>query len=588
MKNLLKKALIALCCLAAVATAALSLPWMTERAIAGTLDISMPFARRAQDVASVATPATEEELPWAPVSTPPPMQEQITLPVLTPVPTASPMPTAVLLVPAPDRPLPWEPSATIAAHSTPAPTTDWRTYLQVADGQDNQAAQEKRLGLLSMLGVDPNETISGVYRWDGELLIAEAMMPADLARQKLITGLLAALDNPGSFIQPDALQLVEGLPIWAATIRQEDQAVAVLALTNRQRMAFMALSQIAQNPPDTADSRPYNIIRNDLCAQLELEMPSPYDAYTQSSELVRQFGEKAGINLAVVQAEPYECTPEWEYYVAGHHVTAVDMTTGRLYTLTTDLLSSKVIGLAEENAEPYLKTYVRLLERAQTQRNAVALGANRGVDQVMTDILSQLSGVDFDADPTQWIMEFGGGIIDSSQSVWTRDIYPTDYEARLLDTQGIPPVRYSLVLDDGLALYSYEAIDARYATSGNESMWFDQPGFDDWLWKNAAYYASHEQNELVDTLQYAAKEANQLAEQKLATVNQGDLQLSLAKVRALNIHWRNPSDGRDGKQYWVVLTAEVTDPQLHRYVMEIIVHPDYAATLSAIRRFDAE
>lgn len=599
MIHALKKLLLALCCLAAVAAAALSLPWMTERAIAGTLDVSMPFAQRAQDapqdtpeaimptqhVPLAATPAPEEQLPFLPVSTLQPVREHTLPPEITPVPAASPMPPD----PAPDRPLPWEPLPTAAAHATPAPADDWRAFLQAADRQDDQAAQEKRLGLLAMLGVDPKETISGVYRWDGELLIAEALMPADLARQKLITGLLAALDNPGSFVQPDALHLVQDLPIWAAAIRQEDQAVAVLALTNRQRMAFAALAQIAQNPPDMAGNRPYSSMREGLLAQIAFAMPSPYDAYTQSTELVRQFGEKAGINLAVVQAEPYECTPEWEYYVAGHHVTAVDMATGHLYTLTTDLLSSKVIGLAEENAQAYLKTYAHLLERAQTQRNAVALGTNRGFDQKMTGILSQLSGVDFAADPAQWSMEFGGGIIDNNQSVWTRDIYPADYEARLLDAQGVPPVRYSLVLDDSLALYSYEAVDAQYASSGGESMWFDQPGFDDWLWKNAAYYASHGQNELVDTLQYAANEPEQLALQQLSSVNlENDGLFNFITLRALNVHWQDPAEPSGEKRYWVTLSAELTDQRGLRFVMEILVNPDHSTSLLSITRADAE
>ncbi len=585
MIHALKKLLLALCCLAAVAAAALSLPWMTERAIAGTLDTTMPFATQAPEpeaasVSPAVVPLPTQELPDAPPSDPTEALPWATLPPLTPAPTAMPMSTPIALNSSQD--------ITVLPVGNDQPPPDWRGMLQVLDQSSGMPGWTSWEPLLDRLEVPQGSLADPVYRGDGNLLIAEALLPADMARQKLLSGLLAALNNPQSFIPQDTLQMVMDLPIWAASDRQGEHSGAVLSLTNRQLMDFTVLDLMAQNPPEGNSDPLYSQQREAVCAGIADQVDLYRGGYDRSMTLVREFSAASMQELIVVQAEPYLCNSDWDYRVAGHHVVAVDLPSGRQYTLTTDLISDKVIGLAEENTEPYLKTYARLLERAQTQRNAVALGTNRGFDQKITGILSQLSGVDFAADPAQWSMEFGGGIIDNNQSVWTRDIYPADYEARLLDAQGVPPVRYSLVLDDSLALYSYEAVDAQYASSGGESMWFDQPGFDDWLWKNAAYYASHGQNELVDTLQYAARDANQLAEQKLATVNQGDLQLSLAKVRALNIHWRNPSDGRDGKQYWVVLTAEITGPQGIRYVMDIIVRPDHSTSLSAIRRVAAE
>ena len=108
-------------------------------------------------------------------------------------------------------------------------------------------------------------------------------------------------------------------------------------------------------------------------------------------------------------------------------------------------------------------------------------------------------------------------------------------------------------------------------------MWFDQPGFDDWLWKNAAYYASHGQNELVDTLQYAAKEPEQLALRQLSSVNlENDSLFNFVALRALNVHWQ------------VTLSAELTDQRGLRFVMEILVNSDHSTSLLSITRADAE
>jgi hypothetical protein len=312
--------------------------------------------------------------------------------------------------------------------------------------------------------------------------------------------------------------------------------------------------------------------------------------YDRSMTLVREFSAASMQELVVIQAEPYLCNSDWDYRVAGHHVVAVDLPSGRQYTLTTDLISDKVIGLAEEYAEPYLKTYAHLLEQAQTRRAATQLGTDTGVMDEMEKMMTRLSGIDFSANPANWIKEFGGGIIDQTQSVWTMDIYSAGYEARLMDTQGEDPLRHSMVLDDSLALYTYEVINPRnVVSSGGESMWFDQPGFDDWLWKNAAYYASHGQDELVRTLQYAAKEPEQLALRQLSSVNlENDGLFNFISLRALNIHWQDPAEPSGDKRYWVTLSAALTDQRGLRFVMEILVNPDHSTSLLSITRAEAE
>lgn len=586
MIHALKKLLLALCCLAAVAAAALSLPWMTERAIAGTLDTTMPFATQAPEpeaasVSPAVVPLPTQELPDDPSPDPTEALPWATLPPLTPAPTAMPMSTPIALNSSQD--------ITVLPVGNDQPPPDWRGMLQVLDQASGMPGWSSWEPLLDRLEVPQGSLAEPVYRGDGNLLIAEALLPADMARQKLLSGLLAALDNPQSYIPQDTLQMVMDLPMWAASDRQGEQSGAVLSLTNRQRMDFAVLDLMAQNPPEGDSEPPYSQRREAVCAGIADQADLYGGGYDRSMTLVREFSAASMQELAVIQAEPYLCNSDWDYRVAGHHVVAVDLPSGRQYTLTTDLISDKVIGLAEEYAEPYLKTYAHLLEQAQTRRAATQLGTDTGIMDKMEKMMTRLSGIDFFANPANWVKEFGGGIIDQTQSVWTMDIYSAGYEARLMDTQGDNPLRYSMVLDDSLALYTYEVINPRNVVSGGESMPLNQPNFDDLLWKSTATYAAAGQDELVRTLQYAANEPEQLALQQLSSVNlENDGLFNFISLRALNIHWQEPAEPAGDKRYWVTLSAELTDQRGLRFVMEILVHPDHSTSLLSMKRADTE
>lgn len=64
---------------------------------------------------------------------------------------------------------------------------------------------------------------------------------------------------------------------------------------------------------------------------------------------------------AVVNMQAYRSGAEWSFVLGGHDVGVVDMSAGDGYTVTTDLISNKVIGLAWENSLPFVAIYEKVL-----------------------------------------------------------------------------------------------------------------------------------------------------------------------------------------------------------------------------------
>lgn len=478
-----------LLCVLAVAAAAVLPPRMMSGVMAATLDSPVIFSTQPPEAvlpiitpnpttsplpALTAVPEGPERtgIPFVPMRTlEPETQEEDghASPSASLIPTITPLPMAVLPTPVS---LGWaEPQSTLPpvppADAGQVQPLDWRAGLQRVEEADARSRLQELQGELLLWA--PADQLDGVPlsahttplmgQSDG-LLLVEALMPADLALQKLITGLLNNL-TPDTIFVPDVQTLARfmDLPISAISINDKGEIATFLA-TNRQRLPLRVLEEARTQGHSPIGPGMYLELRQSLLQKardtMEMrnqEVNQSASAWDLSLNMISQMlWNDDPWELSVIRMEPYCCEADWEFYAAGHHVQAVDMKTGKQYTLTTDLLSGKVIGLASEGAMPWLRVYEQLV----IMRRLLKSGTEGDqLDQVVDHALGWMSRLVPDfmgsyAGP--WTSTPQRQMLADGQMGWQVFIQPEDSLARQLDPESSGFKMYTVLMDNDMNL----------------------------------------------------------------------------------------------------------------------------------------
>ena len=200
-----------------------------------------------------------------------------------------------------------------------------------------------------------------------ELLLVENLEPQSLVSQKLLQGLLENLRLDPIYV-PDAATLEQVVKQQQTSLLLSSDGNAALFMITQDQLISLAFLQEASHKGyaglSAQDAQP---IMGDLFAQAQQAVNSqPKTAMDTSRQLISQM--KTGDlpwDLTIIRMEPYASEQGWEYLTGGHHVLCVDMKTGRLFTVTTDLLQNKIIGIATENMAPFLVTYANWVSQSR-------------------------------------------------------------------------------------------------------------------------------------------------------------------------------------------------------------------------------
>lgn len=478
MKPRSKRALAVLFSLLLVVSAALSLPLVMDRVMAGSLAAQVVFAQEEPEEPAASpspmpfvtptqeiSPAGEEDAvlatpePAAPALLPVPAPEEGLIPVM---PTPMPIPLESLAQGASlSQPLPWR---SLLIPMSKGETELWTAKLQALSIDGCPLLQE---GAVPHFYLTPG---------DGPAL-AEAIQPREPSLQKLLQGILTNLDSHPIFV-PDkqVLDQVTSLPISSVLLFPGGQNSLFLA-TGAQRLPLAVISALADQGKRTAAHSEFTDLRNRMVTEaLELVMQDPDGAMEKSAALIAEaMHGDAPWELSIIRMTPYSCNIAWEYYLAGHHVKVIDMKTGVQYTLTTDLISAKVVGVAEEDAEPWLLAYQKLLHDVEKLANLPPDVVDKAREQALI-LGSRLAGSDL-RDPAQWDLRVTPRLAgEGSPAYWEASFHPLEEETLLMDPSCVFST-YRLLMDSDFQPVSWQTLPVPKFSGQGRELSFSDPDF---------------------------------------------------------------------------------------------------------------
>ena len=474
MKPSFKRVIAGLFSLLLVVSAALSLPLVMDRVMAGSLSAQVVFAQEEPEEPAASPSPMPFVMPTQEIS---PADEEDAVP-------AAPEPAVLLPVRAPEEgfipvmptPMPLESLAQGTSLSQPLP---WRNLLiPMAEGEAEVWAD--KLQALSIAGhpllqegVVPNFYLTP---GDGPTLM-EAIQPREPSLQKLLQGILSNLDSHPIFV-PDkqVLGQVTSLPVSSVLLLPSGQKSLFLA-TGAQRLPLAVISALAGQGKRTAAHSEFTGQRNQMVTEAqEMVTHDPDSAMEKSAALVAEMmhGDTPW-ELSIIQMTPYSCNIAWEYYLAGHHVKAIDMKTGGQYTLTTDLISARVVGIAEEDAEPWLIAYQKLLNDVEKLANLPPDAMDKAREQAFA-LGSRLSGIDL-KDAAQWDLRvtprLAGGELPA---YWEASFHPLEEETLLMDPSSVFST-YRILMDSDFQLVSWQTLPVPKVSGQGRELSFSDPDF---------------------------------------------------------------------------------------------------------------
>jgi hypothetical protein len=297
-----------------------------------------------------------------------------------------------------------------------------------------------------------------------ELLLVENLEPQSLVSQKLLQGLLENLRLDPIYV-PDAATLDQVVKQQQTSLLLSSDGNAALFMITQDQLISLAFLQEASHKGyaglSAQDAQP---IMGDLFAQAQQAVNSqPKTAMDTSRQLISQM--KTGDlpwDLTIIRMEPYASEQGWEYLTGGHHVLCIDTKTGRLFTVTTDLLQNKIIGIATENMAPFLVTYANWVSqsRGKGQANVVDEKSDAILNNA-TRLMEAFSQKQLSSPEMKMLAMVSLQYAKEWQRGYWETVYqPVDYEQRLLDPKGELFFRYSLEVDEDLSLRSYTGFPA--------------------------------------------------------------------------------------------------------------------------------
>lgn len=431
----------------------------------------------------------------------------------------------------------------------------WRDLLMQTDGSvlDGFSLAQGNLAKLGdEAAFDPQQALYYTMPDDQALLI-ESLQPLTLAKQKLLWGIRQNLSSDPIFVPPEkTIDEVWDLGLKSMILSQKGD-VSTLMLSQRSVFPLPVFRRfLEQEGRNTMGSGDYLAIVEQLRADAQRLWEGDADlsdAMQRSQQLIdgMMWGDKPW-PLTIARMEPYIFEPDWEYMVAGHHMLCVDMESGSLYTLTTDLLSDRVIGIATEEQEPYLKTYAALVEKGRGLFKPADPGDEAAARQYMTHLMERLSGQSFPAD--KWAMTFGRSYGDGEME-WSLTAMPLDAAARMLDPEGKGFVNYYLVLGEDMHLNRYRR--SLELAGGGHGWGYSTDQIDALMMQ--AEEADKVQPGFASTARFAVDNALNIVEENLIRLSDTDLGLTLIEdsLHFQVMRWEYDSKPTDGKEaFWTM------------------------------------
>ncbi len=448
MKHTLKRALAALFSLLLILSAALALPLVMNQVMKGSLSTQVVFAQEEAPVEADISP------------TPMPRVTPIQAPA-TPLPSHEPEPEdgpAATPIPVPLLPHAQDSYPLIQSY-------DWRKNQNNTDTERGQARLKLFTDRNPAFPRFEQDAILDFY-WlanTDDYLLVESNLSGSLVSQQIAKAIISNAENDPVFIpESDAFDSIINLPISGVILTKNNDYASFIA-TNEQNLTLSTLRSLSQEGlSNTISQADFYTARAQLCTQAQQLIQNNDDAARQSAALVKELKmDDKPWNLLIMRNEPYICARVWDYYLAGHHMRVMDVDTAKEYTITTDLISGKVVGIATAGIEPYLLIYQNLLSHAeQLEKDHDAYNISRDrASSAAASLGKSLSGIDFQNG--EWHTRLREASVQHEPLKvleWEVQFEPVDAEAQLLDPEGGEKrMAYQLSLDENYQLISWSA-----------------------------------------------------------------------------------------------------------------------------------
>lgn len=589
MKNK-KAAFFALLCALVMLGAAASLPLVMRGAAEDSLSLAGAFDQRATGAAgdavwtagparpadplptAVAGATGTPRSPEALQPTPEPGKTEVPPPLSASTPRTEALPLAALPSPSP-APIPlMQPfpiySPGLAAGGAPP---DWRSALQAVEAVDFPNMEGVKR-LMAFLGADDSaERPFSLYAVvGGGLYLAEAVGGGSLSEQKIYRGILSNLQDDPMFVPADAAREAAGWPVLLASVNGEAKAACV-AGEGWLLMPVAVFLRAGEQGLATLPAARYAQLKDELRQEAEQALQGPAsDQVKRCREIIdkdlRLDPDKA--LYTVIRAEPYVTGPGWEYLSAGYHLTVVQNSDGSQYILTVDLLKGRLIGVAEEGAEPLLKTHARLVGWALEGPDDLQL---QSVAEQAMSMLEGLAGIPFRQQEGQWERTVVLGSEPGSPSAYDIQLQPVDAVADMMDPQGKVFESFALQLREDFQLQGFNRYPGMIAGSAYRGAAFGSGEGDllnmyevevrARLWGGDA---------AVGRVRDAVEKRDTLVNGAIAAASQGPLHFRVLSIDSVGISSLEPSNGAP-PFYDVTLNAVVEESSGARYQAEVKV-----------------
>lgn len=563
-KKPLKPLMLGALCLAALMLPVLLLPLGMDHVMAGTLNTVTSFTDN---------PQPQEEDPLTASTVPP---------------TAEPSPTAVAagtstMPPIRLLPSPQPVEASPIEHLPMLQPTDWHQLMRPAgpealDGLEAAMATWTELERQFSL---PKEGLSIHQIAPGRFLLEE-LLPLNLAHRKLIKGIADNLTGDSIYV-PDQTTLNRVLKLSLHSLLLGDTGGADLLTTHGSTLPLAAFAQhVSAGGASLMTPQEYLDLRSTMIQQAHQQVfDHPEDSAQRSRALIAQLmqGEQP-MTLSVLRMEPYAAQENWAYYLAGHHLHCVDMKDGRNLTITTDLISDRMVGFATEGAEPFIKTYARLMDQSEALKDRSNQEVRAQVKAHASELIDQLSGEKLSQKPEQWSLQLNYLYAPEWQKgYWALRAQPADALAGALDPEGSLMPSYTLELDEDLSLRSWftgylgeHEMTSSYLPEKHANDWFAE--------QSTRYGATH--GALIDNLQELMTDQDQMAARAAADLSQRWKSLLAERLDNIGIITVKAAKGQPEPS--LVFTLHAVGEDGIRYRIECILNPHHQLTYRSIYR----
>lgn len=349
---------------------------------------------------------------------------------------------------------------------------DWFSIVSRGNAREEFFRQTGNIPLFQKLGIQVPEgrLFSSIVTPDNRLTALESLTGEDQAIQTILHGIFFNLTQENIFLPGDAIAALSGEPVFLAARTQDGLAVYTTGARNLMPLAVMeyALSQ----GKTSLTHQEYKSARQQLTVGLKNKLlESESQGLNESLEALYQALEKGGEEnpktaFVLLDAQRFIADETWGYLAAGYHLKMVEMSSGKQYTFTVDLISGG-LGIAESSQQPFLSIYSSLLSSRGPETEYQE--KSQFYQKEALDYLERLTGTPADAWEEQgnqvsistsyvegyYLLKNGPLYPETPPAIWEIEIMPRDEQLLALGQAGEPYGTYALALNEEGLLVSY-------------------------------------------------------------------------------------------------------------------------------------